>query len=207
LAVTLTDYGLALESAGLAYWTHRQPPRPLRRWMTLFFGASSAATLLGGTVHGFFPSEDSPGHRLLWPATMLSTGVAALSGWATAARVWFTPPAARRLTALASLEFAGYSAIVLMRDQRFLIAAINDLPPTLFLGLGFARLFGRHRSPRLLTGLGAIGLMLVAAGAQQRKVRLGPLDHNVLFHLLQGSALLMLYGTFSWLLSHDVGKE
>jgi hypothetical protein len=29
MAVTLTDYGLALESAGLAYWTHRQPPRPL----------------------------------------------------------------------------------------------------------------------------------------------------------------------------------
>ena len=175
--------------------------------MTLFFGGSSAATLLGGTVHGFFPVEDAPGHRLLWPATMLSTGVAALAGWAIAARLWYAPRIARRLTSLAILEFAAYSAIVLVRDQRFLIAAINDLPPTLFLGLGFARLLGRHRRPRLLTGLGAIGLMLVAAGVQQRKVRLGLLDHNVLFHLLQGSVLPMLYATFSWLLRHDVGKE
>jgi hypothetical protein len=175
--------------------------------MTLFFGASSAATLLGGTVHGFFSDEDSPGHRLLWPATMLSTGIAALAGWAIAARLWYAPPAARRLTALAALEFGGYSVIVLTRDQRFLVAAVNDLPPTVFLGLAFARRFGRHQSPRLLTGLGAIGLMLVAAGAQQQKVRLGPLDHNVLFHLLQGGALLVLFSTFSWLLSHDVGKE
>jgi uncharacterized protein DUF6962 len=205
-AVTLTDYGLALESAALGYRLGSgRPARPLRHWMTLFFGASSAATLLGGTVHGFFPEEESGGHRVLWPATMLSTGVAALAGWAIAGRLWYPPAGARRVTTLAIAEFAAYSAVVLTRDQRFLVAAINNLPPAFFLGASFARLYGRFRRPPLLMGLGAIGLMLVAAGAQQRKVRLRFVDHNVLFHLLQGMSLLMLFRTFGWLLSQDIG--
>lgn len=207
--VTLTDYGLALESAAFAYLVHRrQPAGSIRPWVLMFFAGTSTATLCGGTVHGFFDRPESRGHRIFWPASLLATGVAALAGWAIALRLCLDPPRARRLTTVATAEFVAYSTVVLVVNQGFVVAALNYLPPTLFLGLVFGRLYASLRRWQLLAGAGALALSLAATGVQRKKVALHPryFDHNALFHLLEGGSLFMLYRTFGWLLSRHIDE-
>ena len=69
--VALTDFALAIECALLAYLLLRRGRGRLRGWFATFFGAVSAASVLGGTSHGFFASPEVPGHTLVWTATML----------------------------------------------------------------------------------------------------------------------------------------
>ena len=80
--VTLTDYGLALLCAWFV-WRMWRGPRfgPARFWLVLFFAAAGVAALLGGTVHGFFDLEGTTGHDVLWTATLIAIGVAALAAW------------------------------------------------------------------------------------------------------------------------------
>ena len=78
--VTLTDYALALESVLFLVLLRRgraRPERP-RSWFSLFFGSVSAASLCGGTVHGFFLDEHTLGYAILWPTTLLILQAVAL---------------------------------------------------------------------------------------------------------------------------------
>src|SRR5207245_2244030 len=65
----------------------RARPGGLRPWFSLFFASVSAASLCGGTVHGFFLDKQTLGAAVLWPLTLLATGVTALSAWALGARL------------------------------------------------------------------------------------------------------------------------
>ena len=81
--VALTDYALALEAilflALLRRKTCRRPD--MRSYMMLFFASVSAASFCGGTYHGFFLDEPSPGSKIIWRATLISMGLTALSTW------------------------------------------------------------------------------------------------------------------------------
>ena len=53
--VTITDYLLALEAFAFAVLIARSATgTALQRWFVIFFAATAAASLVGGTVHGFF---------------------------------------------------------------------------------------------------------------------------------------------------------
>ncbi len=203
--VTLTDYALAIECAALAYLVYRQggQQQSLRNWFALFFGSIGLAALTGGTVHGFFLDEESIGYRILWPATLIASGLAALSTWAVAACIQFSKVIARWISFVAAAEFAGYSVLVLLITQEFWLAVANYLPPTIFLLVVFARQYLLGRESQLL--LGTVGLLLtfVAAGVQQGQVALHPLyfNHNALYHLIQAVALLLIFWAARWLLS------
>ena len=88
-AVTLTDYGLAIECVVfLALLARPQATDPtLRMWFVLFFAAAAVGALLGGTVHGFFKAADSRGRAILWPLTLLSILLGGLAAWCAAARL------------------------------------------------------------------------------------------------------------------------
>lgn len=197
-AVALTDYGLALEAAAFCALLARGEGRrrPLQTWFALFFGSVSLAAFAGGTTHGFFPAAGSPGQRLLWSATLLATGLTGLTAWGIGARLQFPPPVARRVTAVAGLTFAVYCAAVLRGARHFRVAVLAYLPAVLFLLLVFGV---RYRDGRreVLRGLAGLALTLVAAGVQQGKVALHPrhFDHNALYHLIQGVALLLFFGS------------
>ena len=101
--VTLTDYALAVECLIFAVILHRKKSRYVRlgRWFTLFFASVCAASLFGGTVHGFFLDADSLGHAVLWPTSLLAIGLTAMTAWAIGAvpRHAAAPqPAANKLT-------------------------------------------------------------------------------------------------------------
>src|SRR5437868_1858872 len=131
--VALSDYGLALESAILATLTHQRNERTrLRGWVVLFFAASAMASLAGGTVHGFTANPRSRAHRVLWPASLISVGVAGLAGTMIGAILTFPPRSVTRVAIAASGGLGIYSSLVVRGKQQYGIAAAAVLPPTAF---------------------------------------------------------------------------
>lgn len=203
--VTLTDYALAIECALFAYLLYRpgDPKNPLRTWFALFFGSIGSAALTGGTVHGFFLDEQGIGYRILWPATLIASGLAALSTWVVAACIQFSKVIARWISFIAAVEFASYSVLVLLVSQEFWIAIVNYLPATVFLLVVLAREYLLGWESRLLVGTVGLLFTFVAAGVQQGRVALHPVyfNHNALYHLIQAVALLLIFWAARWLVS------
>lgn len=200
--VTLTDYGLAIECAVFAYLLSRQPTerKDLRSWFVVFFGATGAATLAGGTVHGFFLDERTLGAVILWPATLLAIGMAPLAAWGIAATIQFRHPVARWFVIAAGAVFAGYAGTVLFVSQAFAVAVVNYLPAALFLALVFGLAYRRTRARAVLLGLIGLALTFMASAVQQTGIALHPVyfNHNALYHVIQGAALFLIFWSARW---------
>jgi len=196
--VTLTDYGLALESGLFAWllWRGRGSEQPLREWFMLFFSATSIASLTGGTVHGFFLDQETAASNILWLVTLIAIGFAALAAWGIGAQILLSQKAARWIARAAIFEFAVYASVVLFGSQAFAVAIINYLPPAVFLLVAFMLTYARTRNRSALLGAGGMLLTFVAAGAQQIGIALHPryFTHNAVYHLIQGFSLLMVFG-------------
>ena len=162
---------------------------------TAFFGATSIAACAGGTVHGFFPDAGHLAHRVLWSATLIAIGGGSLAAWALGAGLACPPRAARSITLGAAVRYAAYVAAIVRDERRFAVAVAAYLPATLFLLGVFAGRYARDRTVASGLGLGGAALALVAAGVQQGRIALHPryCDHNTLYHLIQGGALLLFF--------------
>jgi hypothetical protein len=196
-AVTLTDYALAVLCAALSWrvGVREGGDAALRRGFALFFAAAAISPLLGGTVHGFFPDDESPTGKALWRATLVSIGcAAALAAW-IATRAWWGERGARRSRPWLAALLAAYVALVLAGVDRFAVAIAAYLPASLLLLLAFAR--AARRRGELRIGLGALGLALAFVGALGQQLRLGlhPVyfDHNAVYHVIQGGAFLLVF--------------
>jgi Family of unknown function (DUF6962) len=194
--VALTDLGLAIECAALAAWLHRRAPATaLRSWFVVFFAATGISALLGLITHGFLADFASTIYRVLWAATLLAIGGAALAGTAIGARLLFSETAARRVLMLAAWLFAAYVAIVLLVSQSFAVAILFYLPAAVFLLIAFVLTWLRRRSAHLLAGI--VGLALSFAGAAIQQTEIGVpalgLTHNALYHLVQAVALVLIF--------------
>jgi hypothetical protein len=194
--VTLTDFGLAVEAAVLAWLVGRRGiASPLRRSWVAFFTSVAAGASLGGVVHGFMTDPTSAGAVILWRATLLVLGVTAASAWAIGARVALGDAAARLVAGLAALAWLGYAAVVLLVSDRFAVAVVHDAPAALFLAAALAVAWRRRRSPALGTGL--LGMLVLAVGSwvQWRGIALHPVyfTHNALYHVIEAIALPMLF--------------
>lgn len=204
--VTLTDYGLALESALFAVLIYRMRSSagPARTWFMVFFAALGVAALAGGTVHGFLEDEASLARRVVWNATLIAIGVVALSAWMIGSRFGFDRRAGRLLRWAGAALFIGYCLIVLLVRNSFAVAIIHYLPAVFFLLYAFASRYLRSRKPFLLTGLIGLSLTLVAAGIQQSGIALHPVyfDHNALYHLVQAVAVLLLFFSARGIVRH-----
>jgi hypothetical protein len=192
--VALTDYGLALECGlfVLLLWRARIRRPELHPWLLAFFGALAVASLLGGTVHGFF-LDRQPAEQWLWSATLLAIGVNALSIWALAAHLLLAGRAARWFAAAAGFLFALYAAVVLFLEEQFWVAIIDYAPAGLFLFTALGRTY-RHTGNRgAVLGMWAVGISLFAALVQQLRVAVHPVyfNHNALYHVLQAAALFL----------------
>lgn len=195
--VTLTDYGLTLECALLTglLWRRGVPPTSVRSWFAVFFGSTGLAALLGGTVHGFLPNEQTRAGALLWRATLLAIGLAATSAWQVGACMALSRRVARWLSIAATTELIGYGALVIFVSQQFSIAIVNYLPATLFLLGVFGIAYRQTRAQPVLLGMAGLALTFVASGIQQAGIALHPvyLNHNALYHLIQAAALVLIF--------------
>ena len=194
--VALTDYLLALEAAlfSVLVWKG-EVPQNLRLPFTIFFGATALAAAAGGTVHGFFATGTSRLGVVLWRATLVALGVTAFAAWMIGARMLLPEAPADRVQILAAIIVAVYTVVVVAIKDRFWIAIVHYLPPTLFMLAAFVVAAVTSESLSAFSGLLGMVLTLVAAGVQQRKIALHPtyFNHNALYHAIQAVALALIY--------------
>ncbi len=193
--VVLTDYGLTVLCAILAWRASRSARPPLKPWLVAFFAAGGIAPLLGGTVHGFFPEPDSLGYSLLWPATLIAIGAVTVAAWSMGLRVGGVWRGGRPAMVVVYATFVLYVAVVLSGRQEFAVAMWYYLPGAIFLFASF--LLAHQHKPTQGRKLALIGLAVtfVAAAIQRLGIPLHPehFDHNALYHLVQGAGLLLFY--------------
>jgi hypothetical protein len=192
--VTLTDLGLAIECAVFAMLLLRDTGTRTRRWFAAFFAVLSAAAALGAIEHGFVADKAAPAGRMVWTATLLAVGLAAVAGWGAAARLVLGGRTARAVTGGVAVAFAGYAAVVVGVDLRFLVAIAFYLPAAIFLLVAFV-LVARHGHRGVIAGAWGMGLTFVAAAVQQGRVALHPryFDHNALYHVVQAVGLYLVF--------------
>jgi len=198
--VTITDYLLAAEALTFAVLLARAASATaLRGWFVLFFGATAIASLAGGSVHGFFPTSgpaDAGPYvigNVLWRTVLLALGIVSASAWAIGARLLFTERTAFFVTTAAWVEFVVYAGLVVFVTDAFLLAIVNYLPATLFLIVAFFAHYRAHPATPILAGLTGLIVTLVAAAVQRVGIGLPYFNHNAIYHLLQGIALLLIF--------------
>jgi hypothetical protein len=208
--VTLTDYALAIEAAIFAFSLSRTKEAwpPLQSAFVLFFCSISAASLVGGTVHGFFSDNLSRGSKLLWPVTLILLGLTSFVVWRIGALLVLPQVIVVWVTRVALIEFALYSVFVLLGRRDFIIAIANYLPAVLFLTLTFGFRFLRRPNLPTLAGIAGLLLTFVAAAVQHFKISLHPryFNHNAFYHLLQGIALFLLFISARYLVRNSTNR-
>jgi hypothetical protein len=196
-AVTLTDYALAVECAVFVLLLMRRDAsdQALRFWFVIFFASAAGASLLGGTVHGFFPDVASDGRQILWQATLLAILVTSVAAWNIGAVLLLSPRTATILRLLAIAQLLIFSFVVLFVRHEFFIAIIAYLPATLFLLMGLVVAYRRRHVSGLRWGIAGLGLTFIAAAVQRLHIAVHPhyFDHNALYHVIQGAALWMIF--------------
>lgn len=196
-AVALTDFALAIECAVFVLLLSRGDAgdRTLRLWFVVFFASAGMASLLGGSVHGFFPDKSSDGRRILWQATLLAILVTALAAWNIGAGLLLTERNASIVRRLAILQLVIFSFVVVFVRSEFSIAVVAYLPATLFLLIGLIDRYRSRRLPALRWGIAGLGMTFLAAAVQRLNVAIHPhyFDHNALYHVIQGAGLWMIF--------------
>ena len=195
--MALTDFGLAAECALFAGWLYWRglAGNPLGRWFVVLFVALGIGALLGGITHGFLPDAGSDAARIVWNATLIAIGVAALASWAVGAYVLFAGSTARWVLAAAALVLMLNVAVVLYVSQSFLVAIAFYAPAMIFALIAFVLAYRASGTAVLLFAIAGIVLSLIAAVIQQTHtgiVALG-LTHNALYHLVQAVGLLLIF--------------
>ena len=195
--VALTDYALAIECAVFTYWVARtrSGASEFRWWFVSFFASIALATVTGGTVHGFFADQASLGYHLLWPATLILIGVAALCGTRIGTMMEFTGAPARVINHSILAGFVIYVGVVLWISSAFLVAIIGYFPALIVLGISALMAYRREKVAAFLTGFFGICVTLIAAVVQQMRVDISAryFNHNALYHVLQGIGLYMIF--------------
>jgi hypothetical protein len=196
-AVALTDYALALECAVFVIALARLDARDraLRLWFAVFFASIGAASVLGGTVHGFFLAASSPGRRILWPATLLAIFVTSLSAWNIGAILQLDERKAVMVRRLAIAQLTLLSLIVLFVTSKFYIGIIAYLPSALFLILALLTTYRHRPDPAIRWGIAGLSLIFAGSAMQQLRIGIHPIyfNHNALYHVIQGAALGMIF--------------
>ncbi len=196
--VSLTDFGLALETAAFAAIIARQVTRypELRGWAVAFFGSAAVASLAGAIDHGFLRRDGrESAHDVMWVTTLLAIGVSSLALVGIGAGLGLRPANGRRVLVLAPVALVGYAVIVLFVWQGFLVAILAYAPAALFLLAVLVRRYVAQRDNGSLAGIAAVVLAFVAAAVQRLEIGIHGryLGHNALYHLIQAISFALLF--------------
>ena len=207
--VVFTDLGLAVLATylGRRLWTSAGQ-RELPRAGAVLMGALASAALWGAIFHAFFPEETSTSRGFLaWLPVATSILIAAAAMLELGVRVLvprFPTRVRRSIVAIYAVVFA---AVLLLVDESFTSIVRFYVPALLLLLCAAIREAARGRS----TGwtLIASGLVMSAGAAllQQVGVSIHPVyfDHNAVYHVMQGVALVFLYLGFGCAHKRSVG--
>ena len=198
--VVFTDLGLAILGAYLGWrlWTARGEGMLPRTGVVVVGGLASAA-FWGAIFHAFFPANTAtPSGFIVWIAVALSILVVAAALLELGLRI-LTPRLAPLLRRSIVVTYAvGFAAVVLFVDESFSTIVRFYAPALVFFLIVAVRQAIRTRSAAWW--LIAVSFIISGAAAllQQANVSIHPVyfDHNAVYHVLQGIALVLLYRGF-----------
>jgi len=194
--VTLTDLLLAIECLVLA-WLLAGLPRDsgLQPWFILAFASIGISAVLGAVLHGFLTDRNSTAHKRVWRSIIMLLGVTGLTMWILGSRILLGQVASGFIGVIAAATLVLYIGITIVRHPPFSMALAYYVPAAIFLVIAFTVAALRESNAVLLTGTAGMGLSLVAAWVQHKRIgwqgRL--LGHNALYHVIQAIALLLIY--------------
>ena len=190
----LTDYALAGVTGWLGWRLFREKAmHAARLWWAIALGALALAAALGGTYHGFAPHLGVESLNLLWKATVLVIGIAALGMMAGSAQATTGGGLRKLLLALAVVQFALYSAWMLAHDEYIYVVADTAAAMVALVVLhGWS--YAARRDPASAWMLAAVAVSALAAAVQASGFALHPdFNHNDLYHVIQIAAMTLFY--------------
>ena len=196
--VVLTDLALSALGAYLAWRLFRVPAKGiLVRHGVVIMAALASAAFWGALFHAVFPGTSTRIGFLAWLPVALSIAVIGMALLALALRVVAPriPQRARR-AAVAVYGAAFVLTVVLVDSSYRTIVCFYAPVVVLFLVVAAAQAVRtRNRGWTLIAA--SFALSLFAAWVQQSGISIHPhFDHNALYHVLQGIALVLLYRGF-----------
>lgn len=198
--VVFTDLALALLGAYLGWrlWTAPNRGRMTRTGVVIM-GALASAAFWGAMFHAFFPAGTATAAGFMaWVPVVLSILAVAAALLELGLRVSAPrlPPRARH--AIVATYAASFAAVALLIDASF-ATIVRFYAPILFLFLIVAgRQAVRNRNAGWTLLAVSFAISLAAAALQQARVSIHSehFDHNAVYHVLQGVALVLLYRGF-----------
>jgi len=178
----------ALTDAVLSAWTallsallfaRARGRRPVILW-ACGLAATAIGALAGAAYHYW---------RVPWMLIPIATGAAALCLGCAIAMAWLGTMARRIAIALLIVEFAACAVAAAVSDSFVVVAA--DYGPVLLVILIACIVRRRERAARFIAA--GIVVAFIALGVEASSLRIGVLDHNDLFHVMQMAAIFLLY--------------
>lgn len=178
----LTDFVLAAITAFWAVRVFRSSDQRASRLFALALATTALSTLIGGLYHTF------PG-KALWKATALSVSlVSFFLGWSVA--VFFLSPRVTRVVQVILLvQLCAYAIAVFVSDDFWIVIA--DYGSVMFAILIVCIMRWSNVAARWITA--AILISMAASALQMSSIRVGPLNHNDVYHLVDVVALYCFY--------------
>jgi Family of unknown function (DUF6962) len=198
--VVLTDLGLALLGAYLGWRLARSPGRgTMTTSGVVIMSALASAALWGATFHAFFPggTKTRPGF-IAWIPVVLSILVVAAALLDLCLRI-----SAKRLPsplrrAIVAAYAAAFAAVTLLVDESYRTIVLFYAPVLVLFVIVAGWQAARTRSAGWILIAVSFAISALAAALQQARVSIDPkyFDHNAVYHVLQGIALVLLYRGF-----------
>jgi hypothetical protein len=198
--VVLTDLALALLGAWLGWRLARSPRRGgMTTSGAVIMLALASAALWGATFHALFPARTATRAGFLaWIPVILSI----LATSATLLDLFFRvttprlPPLVRR--AIVAAYAAAFAAVTLLVDASYRTIILFYAPAVVLFLVAATGQAVRTRSAGWTQIAVSLAISIVAAGVQQARLAIHPryFDHNAVYHVLQGIALVLLYRGF-----------
>jgi len=199
--VVYTDLGLALLGSFLAWrlWRHGRRGEYLTRAGVILLAALAGAAFFGAVFHAFFPSNTTTVAGLLaWAPVSLSIVIVAATLLALGLRSLFPGSGIGVRRILVACYAAAFAVTALVIDESY-DTIVRFYAPTLVLFL-VAAVREALRTKEAGWWLLAVSFVLSigAAVLQQAGIALHPeyFDHNALYHVVQGLAVVVLYSGF-----------
>ena len=198
--VTITDYIISIQCLYMSVYVFRKMASI--PWV-LLFGSLGAASLVGGTVHGFLPDEASLAYAILWRLVLIFIGVAALAEWYVGCAFLKNMRVTSIIRKLAIFQFFVFSYVIIIHSQSFVLEAVNCLPPSLFIIVVFCRGYAVTDNKNFIFGASGVILSLFGSFIQAEGVSLHHVyfNHNALYHVIEFFSIYLLFIMARWTLS------
>jgi len=178
----LTDFVLAAVTAFWALLVFRQSDQRASRLFAGALAAAALSTLVGGLYHTFHG-------ELLWKATALAAGLFSFFLGLSVALAFLSPGAARIARIILLAQFCVYAIAALFIDDFWLVIA--DYGSVMLAILVVCAIRWSNAAARWIAA--AILISVAASALQMSSIRVGPLNHNDVYHVVDVVALYCFY--------------